>query len=139
MYKNKHPKTRILIVDDDSALLEMYEERLKIADYQIMKAKNGEEGLAKAVDFLPHLILLDIKMPKINGQHVLNILKNTPETVNIPIIILTSVTQEEYKEKLLADGADDYIVKSEVMPREVVSKIEKVISENKKKLKQFAQ
>jgi len=138
MNHNGSPKTRVLVVDDDKTLLNMYKERLEASGYQVITAVNGEIALSKAVETLPHIILLDIMMPKVNGFDVLNIVKSTPETKNIPVIILTALTQENHKQKGIADGADDYIIKSEVMPKQVVQKIEKVISEHRKKIEEMA-
>ena len=138
MNHNGSPKTRVLVVDDDKTLLNMYKERLEASGYQVITAVNGEIALSKAVETLPHIILLDIMMPKENGFDVLNIVKSTPETKNIPVIILTALTQENHKQKGIADGADDYIIKSEVMPKQVVQKIEKVISEHRKKIEEMA-
>lgn len=139
MNNMESPKTRVLVVDDDSTLLDMYKERLVSSGYEVITAPNGEIALAKVVETLPHVILLDVMMPKINGFDVLNIVKSSPETKNIPVIILTALSQENHKQKGIADGASDYIVKSEVMPKEVVEKIEKVIAQNKQKLIQMTQ
>lgn len=119
---------KILIVDDDATLLGLYEERLKLANYDVVTAKNGEEALARAVEAKPDLILLDIMMPSVNGFEVLDILKHTTETKNIPVIILTALGQEEHKERGLKAGAADYIVKADIMPADVVKKIESVLS-----------
>ena len=129
-----NPKTRVLIVDDDVTLLEMYKERLAAEGYEVTTASNGEEGLARAVDILPQLILLDLMMPKVNGFDVLDILKTTPETKNIPIIILTALIQDTNKQRGLKSGAADYIVKSETMPKEVIEKIKSVIEKNIKNI-----
>jgi len=126
------PKTRVLVVDDDQTLCEMYAERLRAQGFDVKVAYNGEDGLARAVDYLPHVILLDLMMPKVNGFDTLEILKSTPETKNIPVIILTALIQQENKKRGLAAGAADYIVKSETMPGGVVSKILKVIEGSKK-------
>lgn len=134
----KH-KTRIMIVDDDQDLVEMYKDRLKYAGYKVIIAHNGEQALAEAIAHIPHLILLDVIMTKINGFDVLDILKNHVETKNIPVVILTSLNDDKYKKRGLKYGASDYIVKSEVIPKQVVEKIEKVIASNKKKLEQLAQ
>ena len=78
------PKTRILIVDDNPTLLEMYKERLEAGGYEVITGRNGEEGLAKVVDYLPHVVLLDVMMPKINGFDVLENIRSNAETKNIP-------------------------------------------------------
>lgn len=131
-------KTRVLIVDDDVTLLEMYKERLEAESYQVITAQNGEEALARAVDSLPQVILLDLMMPKVNGFDVLDMLKNTAETRDIPVLILTALVQDQNKERGLKAGAFDYIVKSETMPKDVISKIKKAIENHKGKLKSQA-
>lgn len=131
-------KTRILVVDDDTMLLEMYKERLMMQGFDVHTASNGEEALSRAVEVLPHVILLDVMMPKINGFDVMNILKSTPETKDIPVIILTALSQENHKQKGLTDGADGFLVKSETMPKDVVAKIEAVVAANKKHLEDAA-
>ncbi|NMC99722.1 MAG: response regulator [Bacteroidales bacterium] len=138
MSDENSPKTRVLLVDDDVTLLDMYKERLQMAGYEVITASNGEEALGKATETLPHVILLDVMMPKINGFDALNILKSTTETKDIPVIILTALTQDNHRQKGMADGASDYVVKSEAMPKEVVEKIEKVVAARKKQLEQSA-
>lgn len=113
----------ILLVDDDLTLREMYEERLKIEGFTIVQASNGEEALTKAKDIKPNLILLDIMMPKINGFDVLKSLKSDPELKDIPVIILTALIQDVDRVQGDKLGAADYIVKSETMPGEVITKI----------------
>lgn len=113
----------ILIVDDDLTLREMYVERLKVEGFTVDSAKDGEEAIAKAKSGHPNIILLDIMMPKINGLDVLKTLKNDDETKDIPVLLLTALIQDIDKTKGMSNGADDYIVKSETMPGEVIEKI----------------
>lgn len=124
-------KTKVLIVDDDQVLCEMYAERLQAEGFETKTAFNGEEGVSKVVEFKPHCILLDLMMPKVDGFTALEILKSTPETKSIPVLILTALIQDENRKKGLAKGATDYIIKSETMPGEVVAKIMKAINGNK--------
>lgn len=138
MEENKEIKTRVLLVDDDPTLLGMYQERLTMQGYEVITASNGEDALAKAIDTLPQVILLDVMMPKINGFDVLNILKETPETKDIPVIILTALAQDNHKKKGLGDGAFDFIVKSETMPKDVVFKIENAVNQHRQDLEQSA-
>jgi CheY-like chemotaxis protein len=123
---------KILLVDDDLVLRDMYKARLENSGYQIITAANGEEAIARAADSHPDLALLDVMMPKVNGFDVLDVLKSTPETKNIPVIILTALVQDSDKERGIKGGADDYVVKSETMPGEVIEKIEKLLSRAKK-------
>ena len=128
------PKTRILLVDDNPTLLDMYKERLEAGGYEVVTASNGQEALSKAVEYLPQCMLLDIMMPKINGFDVLENIRSNNETKNIPVIMLSALVQDSNKEKGIKEGADDYIVKSETMPGEVITKIENVIKKRKENI-----
>jgi len=128
------PKTRILLVDDNPTLLDMYKERLEAGGYEVVTASNGQEALSKAVEYLPQCMLLDIMMPKINGFDVLENIRSNNETKNIPVIMLSALVQDSNKEKGIKEGADDYIVKSETIPGEVITKIENVIKKRKENI-----
>ncbi len=121
----------ILLVDDDIVLSEMYSERLKAAGYSVTVMHDGEAGLAEAKN-KPDLILLDIMMPKMNGLDVLKRLKADPTLAKIPVILLTALIQELDKVKGIKSGAVDYYVKSEVMPGDLIKRIEKVLAEHAK-------
>lgn len=118
---------KILIVDDDMILREMYEARLKEEGYTILSASDGEEALIKVANEKPELILLDIMMPKVNGIDVMKKLREDPETERIPIILLTALVREIDKIKDMMKNYDAYLVKSEIMPGEVVSKIKECL------------
>jgi DNA-binding response OmpR family regulator len=117
----------ILLVDDDLTLREMYSERLKAEGFTVEMAKDGEEALSKASEMHPNIILLDIMMPKINGLDVLKKLKEQDDTKSIPIIVLTALIQDREKMESITRGADDYIVKSEMMPGEVIAKVKNLL------------
>lgn len=119
----------ILLVDDDLTLREMYEERMKAEGFNIIQATNGEEALKKASEAKPDIILLDIMMPKVNGFDVLKELKSNPELKDIPVIVLTALIQDVDRVQGKKLGAADYIVKSETMPGEVISKIKNAIGQ----------
>ena len=118
----------ILIVDDDLTLLEMYVERIKAEGAIVIQAQDGEEALAQAREDHPHIILLDIMMPKVNGLEVLKQLKSDEATAKIPIILLSALADEEKKKLAFSLGAADYIVKSETLPVDVIEKIQKALS-----------
>jgi DNA-binding response OmpR family regulator len=117
-------KINILIVDDDMTLHEMYEERLKLEGYNIASAYDGEEALAKVSESEPDIILLDIMMPKINGIDVMKKLREDEKTADIPIILLTALVQEINKIKDMMKEYDSYLIKSEIMPGDVIKTIE---------------
>lgn len=114
---------KILLVEDDDSLASVYQTRLEAEGFIIKRVPNGEEALAAALEFRPDLILLDVMMPKVSGFDVLDILRNTPETANLKIIMLTALSQESDKEKARNLGVDDYLVKSQVVISDVVQKV----------------
>ncbi len=121
---------KILLVEDDTILVEMYQAKFELEGHQVSVATNGEECLAILKDFQPELILLDILMPKLNGFHVLKEIKKQPELRQIPVILLTNLGQAEVdmnQELAKALGVNDYLIKSHHTPDEVVQKAVKVL------------
>lgn len=116
-------KRKILLVEDDTALASVYRSRLELEGFDVCEANNGEDALSLAVSEHPDLILLDVMMPKISGFDVLDILRNTPETTNIRVIMLTALSQPKDKERAEQFGVDDYLVKSQVVIGDVVERV----------------
>jgi DNA-binding response OmpR family regulator len=114
---------KILLVEDDDALASVYMTRLQAEGFDVKRVPNGEDALATALQYRPDLILLDVMMPKVSGFDVLDILRNTPETNNIKVIMLTALSQDSDKERATQLGADDYLVKSQVVIADVVDRI----------------
>jgi DNA-binding response OmpR family regulator len=118
----KHPQ-RILLVEDDDALANVYVSRLQAEGFDVRRVKNGEDALATTLSYKPDLIILDVMMPKVSGFDVLDILRNTPETANTKIIMLTALSQPSDQERAKALGVDDYLVKSQVVIADVIESI----------------
>lgn len=116
-------KKRILLVEDDQALAKVYVSRLELEGFEVKHVPNGEVALSTALEFKPDLIVLDAMMPQISGFDVLDILRNTPETMNVRVIMLTALSQAKDKEMAEKLGADDYLVKSQVVIGDVVERI----------------
>ena len=116
-------KKKILLVEDDTALASVYRSRLELEGFEIEEVHNGEDALSAALSFKPDLILLDAMMPKISGFDVLDILRNTPETTNIRVIMLTALSQPKDKERAEGLGVDEYLVKSQVVIGDVVERV----------------
>ncbi len=116
-------KKKILLVEDDIALAAVYRSRLELEDFEIYEVNNGEQALQAAKEFKPDLVLLDAMMPKISGFDVLDILRNTPETANMKVVMLTALSQAKDKERAEALGVDDYLVKSQVVIGDVVDRV----------------
>lgn len=117
------PKKKILLVEDDTNLAAVYKGRLELEGFEVVEVNNGEEALSTAIKAKPDLILLDAMMPKISGFDVLDILRNTPETTNVRIIMLTALSQDKDKERAQTLGADEYLVKSQVVIGDVVERV----------------
>ena len=114
---------KILLVEDDDALANVYMMRLRAEGLDVTRVANGEDALAAAKEHKPNLVLLDAMMPKVSGFDVLDILRNTPETANLKIIMLTALSQESDKQRAQGLGVDDYLVKSQVVISDVVDRI----------------
>src|SRR3989339_292936 len=120
-------KKKILLVEDDKFLSEMYATKLVESGFDVESAFDGEVGLKKANDFRPDLILLDIVLPKKDGFEVLKELKAKKELSDIFIIALTNLGQKEEVQKGFDLGANDYIIKAHFTPTEVVAKAKKLL------------
>ena len=116
-------KKKILLVEDDEVLASVYRARLEMEGFEVEEVHDGEKALSVAINFRPDLILLDVMMPKINGFDVLDILKNTPETMNMRIIMLTALSQEADRDRAEKLGVDDYLVKSQVVIADVIERV----------------
>lgn len=100
----------VLIVEDNHDMRSFIKENLD-TDYRVIQAKNGEEGVKKALEFIPDLIITDVMMPAMNGFELTGVLKTDSRTSHIPIIMLTAKADEESKLKGLDQGVDDYLIK----------------------------
>ncbi|MGB2600260.1 MAG: response regulator [Candidatus Omnitrophota bacterium] len=117
---------KILVVDDEPHTVKMVESRLKANGFDVITAGSGREGLKKAQEKAPDLILLDILMPEMDGHETLSRLKESAETKNIPVIMFTSKGQVEDVERSSYAGAVDYIIKP-FDPIAMLDKIKKAL------------
>ncbi len=118
---------KVMLVEDDNNLREIYEARLLAEGYEIISAHDGEEALALAVREKPDLIISDVMMPKISGFDMLDILRGSPETKNTKVIMMTALSQIEDKDRADKLGADRYLVKSQVTLEDVVRVAKEVL------------
>jgi DNA-binding response OmpR family regulator len=114
---------KILVVEDDNNMANVYLTRLQAENFIVRRVDNGEDALASAQQFKPDLVLLDAMMPKVSGFDVLDILRNTPDTSHVKVIMLTALSQETDRQRAAALGVDDYLVKSQVVIADVVDRI----------------
>lgn len=122
--QNQKPK-KVLLVEDDDSLASVYLTRFEAEGFNVKRVPNGEDALAATIEFRPDIILLDVMMPKVSGFDVLDILRNTPETANVKVVMLTALSQETDKQKASELGVDDYLVKSQVVISDVVERVKR--------------
>jgi DNA-binding response OmpR family regulator len=128
--------TKILLVEDDSNLREIYAASLEAEEYETITASDGEEALAVAVREKPDLLILDVMMPKISGFDVLDILRSTPEVKNAKIIMMTALSQQSDKERGERLGADRYLIKSQITIEDMVAVVAEVLAEPAKNVEE---
>ncbi len=121
--------SKIMLVEDDNGLREIYSIRLTAEGYNIVSAGDGEEALAVAVRERPDLIISDVMMPKISGFDMLDILRSTPETKNIKVIMMTALSSEDQRTRGENLGADRYLVKSQVGIEDVVNVVHEILGD----------
>lgn len=121
--------SKIMLVEDDDSLREIYSIRLTAEGYAIVTAHDGEEALAVAVRERPDLIVSDVMMPKITGFDMLDILRSTPETKDIKVIMMTALSSEDQRVRGESLGADRYLVKSQVGIEDVVNVVHEVLGD----------
>lgn len=121
---------KIMLVEDDNNLREIYQARLIAEGYETVAAKDGEEALAMAVKEKPDLIIADVMMPKISGFDMLDILRSTPETKNTKVVMMTALSEAEDRQRADKLGADRYLVKSQVTLEDVARTAREVLAES---------
>ena len=119
---------KILLVEDDPFISEMYTVKFEKAGYACEVASTGKEGLTKAKEWQPDIVLLDILIPEMDGFEVLSALKKDAAMSSIPVVMLTNLGQKEDIEKGAALGAAAYIVKAHFTPQEVVDKVKTLLA-----------
>lgn len=122
--------TKILLVEDDKGLREIYSVRLLAEGYTLISSGDGEEALAAAIGEKPDLIISDVMMPKISGFEMLDLLRSNENTKNIPVIMLTALSSEQQRERGTRLGADRYLVKSQVGIEDIVRTVHEVLGDS---------
>jgi len=122
----QNEEIRILLVDDEDDVLEFLSYNIRKEGYQVHTANNGIKGLQKAIEIIPHLIILDVMMPEMDGIETCREIKQIPQLENTIIVFLTA-RGEDYSQIAGFDaGADDYVTKP-VKPRLLVSRIKAML------------
>jgi len=119
---------KILIIEDDPFLSEMYAAKFIENGFEVEVSSDGKSGLAKIEDFRPDLVLLDIVLPKMDGFEMLKKVKEKEELKEIPVVLLTNLGQKNEVEKGIALGAEEYIIKAHFTPTAVVAKVNEILN-----------
>ena len=129
MAKAKHFPKKVLVVDDEPAVRETYNKEFTNSGFKVVVAADGEEGLLKAGEEIPDLILLDVMLPKMSGIDVLKNLKNNHLTKAITVLLLTNLGEETIIKEGFEIGADGYLLKVSYTPSQVVEECRKFLGE----------
>ena len=116
---------KIAIIEDDQAISQMYRIKFESEGYEVETAPNGKVGLALVEEMRPDIVLLDIMMPEMNGDEVLQKIRATEWGKNTKVIILTNMGEQEAPAALKTLDVSSFIVKAEMTPRQVAEKVKK--------------
>jgi DNA-binding response OmpR family regulator len=117
------PIGRILLIEDDAPMVKMYSTKLQKENFEVEVAIDGEQGLQKARDWQPDLIVLDLMIPRLGGMQVLEQLRASPKTKQTPVVILSNLSQEEDIKRSQELGVKEFLIKANFTPSQVVKKI----------------
>ena len=115
---------RVLIVEDNPLNLKLVRDVLLKAGFEVIESRTGEEGVARAQDSQPDVILMDLQLPGINGTQALRLIREDPSGADVPVIALTAFAMSDDRERALLDGFDGYLTKPisvRDLPHEVAS------------------
>ena len=120
-------KKKILLVEDDPFLIDIYSTKLKDAGFEVLVSDEGEEAIGKVKDENPDLVLLDIVLPEIDGWEILRRIKSDEKFKNLKVIILSNLGQKEEVKKGMELGAVNYLIKAQYTPSQVVEEVKKAL------------
>lgn len=120
---------KLLLVDDEEILVQMYKKKFEDEDFEVEAAYNGEQGLEKLTQYRPDLVLLDVTMPKVDGITVLKKIKSDPQMHSIQVMLLTNIAiSKEEEESVINLGAAAYLLKADYVPKDIVEKVKTILS-----------
>ena len=119
---------KIAIIEDDQAIAQMYRIKFEAEGYSVETAENGKLGLQLAEQMKPDIILLDLMMPEMNGDEMLQLLRKTPWGKNIKVVVLTNMGEQEVPEEVKQLGVAAVILKADMTPRQVAELVKKQLS-----------
>lgn len=119
--------TKIAIIEDDQTISQMYRMKFEADGFEVQLANNGKRGVAMVESFQPDIILMDLQMPEMGGAEALTAIRDQDWGKDIPVIILTNLGEEESPKELRSLGIKSYIVKADLTPRQVVTRVRETL------------
>lgn len=126
-----NPPKRILIIEDDELITQMYRASLATANFELRLESDGASGWAALQSYIPDLVILDIMMPKLSGIDVLKLMRATPSLKDVPVIVMSSLMDDDDKKRALDAGASEYWIKRDVKMTEFEARILQVLANTK--------
>jgi DNA-binding response OmpR family regulator len=120
-FQNRKPK--VLFIEDDMTLSSLFTMRMTREGFEVLNVNDGETALQQAKEYRPDLVVVDLMMPNLSGYDVIDILRNTMETSTTKIVVLSALSQPEDIDKAKKLGADDYIVKSQMVVDDIMDRL----------------
>lgn len=118
---------KILLIEDEEIMIDLLQRKLTREGYEVLVARDGDEGLKTMREMRPDLILLDIIMPKMGGFEVMEEINKEPELKKIPVMVISNSGQPVELDRAQQLGAKDWLIKTEFDPQEVIEKVIKLI------------
>lgn len=125
---------KLLIVDDSRGCSELYKLRFSSGGWEVNIAYSAEGAIQMLIntDYLPNAILLDLMLPKMQGDELLRIIRKDPRIKNVVVVVLTALSLNPVDEEKISGDADDYILKLDILPRELVERVTRLVEEKQK-------
>lgn len=117
------PKKKVLIIEDDPLIIKMYQAKFVFDGFDVLTAEDGMKGLELAKSNIPDFIILDIMMPQLSGIDLLEKLRADSRGKDIPVIVLTNLSEKDEEQKALSFGVKEYLLKANLTPGEIVAKV----------------
>jgi DNA-binding response OmpR family regulator len=121
---------KILFIEDDPLIIKIYTTRLTKDGHEVFAAENGEEGIKKAIEIIPDIVVLDVMMPRMDGFEVLKKIRENEKLKDKPVIMYSNLNNEEEMERARHMGVNEFLIKANLSPSQMVGKIKQYLTTN---------
>ena len=123
-------KLKIAIIEDDSVISQMYRMKLELEGFDVQVAGDGEAGIGLVKEYTPDAVLLDVRMPKMNGDKALVEIRKHSWGKNVPVLVLTNTGKEEFLSAFKPLDIVDFVIKADCTPKDVVAKVKEILGKD---------